>query len=131
MLASPTFKLQDAITLLDEQMYCTLTLGLLLALVTTAPLEPNAAPLVAGYERFFRESGERSHMGAALLLSELSCTACHATDDAQLSPKRGPRLDGVGRRLQHEWMLQFIAAPQAVKPGTTMPDILHLKSPEV
>jgi mono/diheme cytochrome c family protein len=94
------------------------------------PLEPPTPPFVAGYDRFFQYSAEPPHVGGALLLSELSCTACHSTDDANLKPKRGPRLDGAGLRLQTEWMRRYIANPHSEKPGTTMPDLLLAKSPE-
>lgn len=80
------------------------------------------APFVAGFERFFRRS--ESHDGGQLLISELSCTACHPTSLDTLEPKRGPNLDGAGVRLQSEWIGQFLKNPAAAKPGTTMPDML-------
>ena len=106
-------------------MTCTLTLALFLSSVTAAPPPPTVSPFVAGYDRFSQETSEGQQVGGALLISELSCTACHADDDPHLKPKRGPRLDGVALRLQRDWMLRYLADPQAIKPGTTMPNILH------
>ena len=65
-----------------------------------------------------------------LLLTELSCTACHAAPSKDLAPKRGPRLDAAGSRLQPEWMRRFLSDPARTKPGTTMPHVLHKLSPE-
>lgn len=81
------------------------------------------SPFVAGFDRFFRDS--EAIPGGRLLLSELSCTACHATADAGLQPKRGPNLSGAGRRYQDKWLRDYLANPQAIKPGTTMPNVLH------
>lgn len=63
-------------------------------------------------------------MGGQLLISELSCTACHATDSLTLMPKRGPRLTGTGNRVRADWVREFLKSPGKVKPGTTMPDVL-------
>ncbi|HUG66663.1 MAG TPA: hypothetical protein VMM76_02860 [Pirellulaceae bacterium] len=111
-------------------MSCTLTLTMLISLATSASPPPSAAPFVAGYDRFFHEADQQHELAGTLLLGELSCVSCHASEDAKLSPKRGPRLDGVGLRMQREWMQRFIAAPQVAKPGTTMPGMLHLGLPE-
>jgi cytochrome c2 len=85
--------------------------------------EKYESPFVAGFDRFYRESAAAA--GGRLLLSELSCTACHATADAGLQPKRGPNLSGAGRRFQDNWLRDYLTNPQAIKPGTTMPNVLH------
>ncbi|WP_207395626.1 c-type cytochrome [Bremerella alba] len=82
------------------------------------------APFVAGFERFARHGVVESNMGGQLLLSELSCTACHTTDSLALIPKRGPHLTGTGNRIQADWIRAFLNSPHQVKPGTTMPDVL-------
>lgn len=64
-------------------------------------------------------------MGGQLLLSELSCTACHQTESSTLQPKGGPQLNGVGNRLQRAWIRDYLMSPHSAKPGTTMPDVLH------
>jgi mono/diheme cytochrome c family protein len=81
-------------------------------------------PFVAGFERFARHSEAERVVGGRLLLSELSCTACHRPPDTEPQPKLGLRLDVAGSRLQHDWLRRFIESPQTVKPGTTMPDAL-------
>ena len=86
--------------------------------------QPGAVPFVAGFERFARHQEIDEVVAGRLLLTELNCTACHAATSEPLKPKLGPRLNGVGNRLEHQWIQRFLAAPQKVKPGTTMPDLL-------
>ena len=86
--------------------------------------QPNAVPFVASFERFARHQEIDADIAGRLLFSELSCTACHSATSDELKPKLGPRLDGVGNRLGHEWIARFLDAPQKEKPGTTMPDVL-------
>ena len=67
------------------------------------PSAARGSPFVAGFDRFFRENDSELEIGGRVLLSELSCTACH-TDKAEiLRPKRGPVLLGVADRLQMAW----------------------------
>ncbi len=66
-----------------------------------------------------------------VLSSELGCTACHTSAKRALAAKPGPDLSSVGARVAGEHLLKFIAEPSAVKPGTTMPDVLgHLPPAE-
>ncbi len=60
-----------------------------------------------------------------VLIEELNCVACHA-GDASLAArsKKAPRLAGVGSRVNPDYLKAFISNPHAVKPGTTMPDVL-------
>ncbi len=83
------------------------------------------APFVAAFDRFFRDGSGDPLTAGRLLLGELSCTACHVSEDPQLLPKRGPNLDGAGRRYQVDWLRRYLASPSDVHPGTTMPDVLH------
>lgn len=62
------------------------------------------------------------------LLSALACADCHqASPGAQvrLMPRTGPRLGADGPRLTSQFLRQWLQNPQAIKPGTTMPDSLH------
>ncbi len=104
-------------------LFRSLSLVVLLA-AQSALSQEAAAPFVAGFDRFARHGDIEPIVGGRLLLSELSCTACHSTTHRDLQPKRGPRLDGIGNRVQHQWLRRFIAAPHSVKPGTTMPEVL-------
>jgi mono/diheme cytochrome c family protein len=93
---------------------------LLWALAQDPKLE-EPRPLVAGFERF---GGEDPVEGGRLLLGELGCTNCHPAEAGiatQLLVKKAPLLADAGSRLRPEWMAKWIADPQGVKPGATMP----------
>jgi mono/diheme cytochrome c family protein len=81
-------------------------------------------PFVAAFERFARHGDIDPTSAGSLLISELSCTACHSSPNETLRPKRGPVLDGVGRRLKAEWLRRFLMDPTSEKHGTTMPNVL-------
>lgn len=76
------------------------------------PGAAQAAPVVAGFERFGVEAG-----GA--LLEELRCANCHRGG----TPLPGPVLDGAGSRLRPEFLRRWLASSNEVKPGTTMPHL--------
>lgn len=89
-------------------------------------------PIVLGWERFSDEqeyagddSEREQELLGRVLLTELSCTACHrAESDPSLTPKQGPRLDGIGARRSTQWLQTFLRDPRQAKPGTTMPHCL-------
>ena len=63
------------------------------------------------------------------LIQELNCAACHSSDSmpSVVRPKQAPQLTWSTEWLNPEYIERFIARPHAVKPGTTMPDMLgHL-----
>lgn len=95
---------------------------LLLAAGVGTETECHGEPFVPGFERFSRHTEKAD--GGDVLLSELSCTACHVSGATMLTPKRGPDLSGAGRGIDAEWMRRFLLNPQSVKPGTTMPGLL-------
>ena len=83
---------------------------------------------IPAFERFFVTKADKSEEdGGKLLLSELSCTACHKPSRDQhaalVTPKKGPILDGIGDRINVDWIRRFVIDPQSVKPGTTMPSM--------
>ncbi len=90
--------------------------------------QDSGSPHVAAFDRFAAHGDVDAGTGGRLLLSELSCTACHAADDESLQAKSGPRLDRVGTRLHPDWIAAYLRSPAATKPGTTMPDLLHAMS---
>ena len=49
------------------------------------------------------------------------CTACHALGG--VGGEIGPALDGIGDKYDRGYLMRWIADPQAVKPGTTMPKL--------
>ncbi len=87
--------------------------ALLLALALDAA---PAAPAVPGFDR--DTAGDAS---SGLLATELNCTACHAGAPPALKPKGAPDLSGAGARLHGDWLIAFLADPDAAHPGTTMP----------
>ena len=102
-----------------------LTGVLLLVTENTVFSASPTGPFVSGFDRFARHGELEPQVGGNLLISELSCAACHPTSQADLQPKRGPRLDGVVNRLQPSWVKAFLSSPHVTKAGTTMPDVLH------
>ncbi len=84
-------------------------------------------PIVPGFERFYANSAADRVAGGRLLLGELNCIACHQMEDAaklSILPKQAPVLDNIGERVRLEYLRAYLNAPRAVKPGTTMPDLL-------
>ncbi|MCS7045640.1 MAG: PA14 domain-containing protein [Gemmataceae bacterium] len=80
--------------------------------------------MVPSFERFFTERGADLVAGGRLLLAELNCVACHKSEDQSLKSKAAPVLTDVGGRVKRSYLRQFLADPQGVKNGTTMPDLL-------
>lgn len=81
-------------------------------------------PVIPG-EAFFKpgsvEAGE-------LLLGALNCVSCHDADAAvaaRIQPKQSPLLGDVASRVTPQYLRAWLTDPQAVKPGTTMPDVFH------
>ncbi len=87
------------------------------------------SPMVIGFERFARHEEIPIEQAGALLLSELSCTGCHATPLKSLEPKAGPKLESAGRRLRAAWLRAYLNDPAKTKPGTTMPSVLAAVDP--
>jgi mono/diheme cytochrome c family protein len=94
-----------------------------LALLAALPVfAQGEQPVVGGLDR----EGTEKFTGA-VLVSELSCTACHTTDLPAFAAKAGPDLSSIGSRAHGAHLQKFLANPASVKPGTTMPDVLgHL-----
>jgi mono/diheme cytochrome c family protein len=103
-------------------------LVLLLATTRSARAADEARPVIGGLELHTKIS---PRLAGTVLLSELNCAACHAAGDAWMAAKGGPDLSEAGSRMHHDHLQRFIAKPSAVKPGTTMPDVLgHLPAAE-
>ena len=98
-------------------------LGLMIAATSLADDATSVPPFVSGFDRFARHAEIDAVLAGRLLIAELSCAACHTTDDVLLNPKRGPVLDGAGSRIKADWMRSFLLSPAITKPGTTMPDV--------
>src|SRR6185295_14356031 len=98
-----------------------LAAALLLPALAAAAQEPKPHPVVPGFERFGATDGAEA---GRLLLGELNCVTCHKPDAAvaeHVSVKKAPLLADAGSRLNADWIRAFVADPQKVKPGATMP----------
>lgn len=95
--------------------------SLALGAVIVFALTASAHPIVPGFERFHSGPDSNPAVGGSLLLSELNCVSCHSTEGQ--AKKQAPILDTVGLRTRLGHLRKFIADPQAVKPGTTMPSL--------
>jgi len=80
-------------------------------------------PVVAG----LAHPGLEARVRGRVLLGELSCANCHAagSDDSRIDARRGPDLVGIGSRVLADYLPRFLADPNGVEPGTTMPDLLR------
>ncbi len=90
-------------------------------------------PIVPAYERFHASTSPASPEGGLLLLTELGCINCHASNVAALKvggSKSGPVLDQVGLRVRADWLAKYLSAPHDVKPGTSMPAVLDFLPPD-
>lgn len=68
----------------------------------------------------------RDELRGLVLLDEYRCLACHEADvPVSATPARqAPDLTQVGSRADADYLQRFIADPQHVKPGTTMPSVM-------
>ena len=82
-------------------------------------------PVVPAYERYAAVSPPEE--AGQWLISELSCTACHVAGGPLVTAarSRGPDLSKLSERVRPGWLVEYLTAPHAVKPGTTMPDMLR------
>ncbi len=98
-------------------------LTLLAALSVSLAFPP---PCCRAGDRPTAVAGRDSGDGLALL-GELGCASCHAAGESgsHLLAKRAPILGQVGARVTPQYLRAFLADPLGVKPGTTMPDVLH------
>jgi len=105
----------------------------LLLFVTTLSVHANdlpsnhpVAPIVPGFARLHSAGHPDAIASGRLLLGELLCIRCHQPGAAQenfLTHKAAPVLDDVASRVQRNYIKKFLSDPQAVKPGTTMPQM--------
>lgn len=101
---------------------------LLLLVLVSLRVVGAETPFAGGLARNEKASPQ---FAGTVLIGELGCTACHASDRAQFAAKAAPDLSAIGARAMGEHLRRFIAKPSASKPGTTMPDVLdHLPAAE-
>lgn len=86
----------------------------------------DAYPIVPGFERFHTFADGDPVAGGQLLIGELNCAACHTVAEPlsrHIVSKPAPNLDGVAARVKPAYLRRFLADPQGVDPGTTMPHL--------
>ncbi len=84
----------------------------------------NPGPMVPAFARFHADGKADLAEGGRLLFKTLNCGQCHSPGDVEPNPaKSAPILDGVGLRVKHDYLKQFLNNPHGMKPGTTMPDL--------
>ena len=91
----------------------------LIAILTLIPVGVVAAPIVPGLHG--KHGLDQMHQGR-LLITELRCAGCHASDTVK--HKKGPDLSAVGSRVNPDYIQKFIVSPHSTDPGTQMPDLL-------
>lgn len=67
--------------------------------------------------------------GKQLFYSKYGCNACHIADYKNDKGYVGPALAGVGNRLTPAWTYKWLKDPNALRPGTLMPNF-NLKDDE-
>src|SRR5262249_44644771 len=80
-------------------------------------------PVVPGFERVFAADKADSADGGRPPLGRPNCVMCPRTDDPAVSRKQAPVLDHLAARVRVSYLKAFLADPQAVKPGTAMPNV--------
>jgi mono/diheme cytochrome c family protein len=81
-----------------------------------------AEPHLVGFERFYGVF--TSSTSGAILYSELGCANCHGGSTIEV-PRTGPILTNLGTRFSHEWVTNFLKAPQSAHEGSAMPQLTH------
>ena len=91
-----------------------------LVILFTLAFGAEAAPVMLGLHHTRHGLDEKQQ--GRMLISELRCVACHASES--VTKKSGPDLSSVGSRLNPNFIKKFIGNPALMDPGTQMPDLL-------
>jgi len=87
-----------------------------------------AQPVVPGFDRFPRDTPAQHIAAGEVLINELNCVACHQVGKENAHRFRshpGPTLFTTHNPASVGWLRHWLLGPQKLKPGTTMPDLLH------
>jgi mono/diheme cytochrome c family protein len=57
-----------------------------------------------------------------ILIEESNCAGCHKIDGVERAWV--PHLDGIGSKVNHQWLVSWLKRPKAYYSGTRMPDFL-------
>ena len=91
-----------------------------LVILLTVTVCVEAAPVILGLHHTRHGLDEKQQ--GRILISELRCVACHASES--VTKKSGADLSSVGSRLNTNFINKFIGNPALMDPGTQMPDLL-------
>jgi mono/diheme cytochrome c family protein len=92
------------------------------------PLYAMAQPMVPGFDRSPNKSPADQITAGMVLINELNCIACHATNDKQsnrFETRSAPVLFTTHNSSSGSWLKRWLNEPNNLKPGTIMPDLLH------
>lgn len=68
-------------------------------------------------------SGEDALEGRSVF-EDLGCSNCHASDSASIQKRPGPVLTGLGGRVKHSWIGNWLDSPSSFRRWATMPEML-------
>ena len=73
-----------------------------------------------------RSRGLSEKLSGLATLDQFQCAACHVTGQPEAFPRRqAPKIEWSVGRVDPAYVARFLTDPQKMKPGTTMPDMLH------
>ena len=125
---SKTSSMPDALVdqLADRQQFLDL-LRYLMELKASASRPVEAAVVKSPASKLSEE------LTGLVLMDELQCHACHGDLGAKsMAPaKQAPKLAWANGRVNPKYIERFIADPEHVKPGTTMPDVMAGLAPDL
>lgn len=101
-----------------------LTYGVVASLVCVTYADDNTAvvaPRIPALERVLAAGKGAPARDGQVLWSELHCAACH---DRETPAAPAPLLQGIAGRQRAAHLIEFIADPHHVKPGTVMPQVV-------
>lgn len=95
-------------------------------LAGAAPATQPESPVIPGYEQLNDTHKFEPAVLGEVLIGELNCLACHApAGETRVMLRGAPDLSAVGQRITPQYLEKFLANPHQMKPGTSMPDLLH------
>ena len=87
-----------------------------------------AHPALPSFDRFPSDTPAEQIAGGETLINELNCIACHTPDKQQrdrFELRPAPVLFTEHNSTSAQWLKSWLNDPHKLKPGTTMPDLLH------
>ena len=79
---------------------------------------------------------ERRFTRGRALFADSGCIHCHAISNLNLAngmpelAQQAPQFQGIGSRLNKDWIARWVANPKHLRPSARMPSLLGLESAE-